>query len=67
MQVLALNSSPRGAGQSKTNLIITSPFEVWTDIMTGKADGAQMLMEGKYTAEGDMELLLNLGKIFGQS
>jgi len=59
--------SAQAGGAAKPNLTITSPFEVWMDIMTGKADGAQMLMEGKYTAEGDMELLLNLGKIFGQS
>jgi len=58
--------SAKAGRAAKPDLIITSPFEVWTDIMTGKADGAQMLMEGKYTAEGDMELLLNLGKIFGQ-
>jgi hypothetical protein len=59
--------SAKAGRAAKPDLIITSPFEVWTDIMTGKADGAQMLMEGKYTAEGNMELLLNLGKIFGQS
>jgi putative sterol carrier protein len=35
------------------------------DIATGKADGAQMMMEGKYTAEGDMDQRLNMGKIFG--
>ncbi len=51
----------------KPDLTITSPFEVWMDIMTGKADGAQMLMEGEYTAEGNMDLLLNMSKIFGQS
>ena len=51
----------------KPDLTITSPFEVWMDIMTGKADGAQMLMEGEYTAEGNMDLLLNMSKMFGQS
>jgi putative sterol carrier protein len=54
-------------GAAKPDLTITSPFEVWMDIMAGKADGAQMLMEGKYIAEGDMELLLNMGKMFGKS
>jgi len=49
----------------KPNLTISSPFGVWIDIMMGKADGAEMMMEGKYTAEGDMDLLLNMGKMFG--
>ncbi|MBU1170410.1 MAG: SCP2 sterol-binding domain-containing protein [Proteobacteria bacterium] len=28
--------------------------------MTGKADGTQMLMEGRYQIEGDGELLIKL-------
>jgi len=59
-------TAPAGRAE-KPGLTITSPFEVWMDIMTGKADGAQMMMEGKYTAEGNMDLLLNISKIFGQS
>jgi len=55
----------RAGRAEKPDLTITSPFEVWMDITTGKADGAQMLMAGKYTAEGDMNLLLNMKKIFG--
>jgi len=65
--IIADNAITAQSGRSeKPNLTITSPFEVWMDIMTGKADGAEMLMEGKYTAEGDMDLLLNMGKLFGQ-
>ncbi len=30
------------------DLTIETPFEVWTDIMTGKADGQQAFMAGKY-------------------
>ncbi|MDM8538758.1 NAD(P)H-dependent oxidoreductase [Desulfobacterales bacterium HSG17] len=41
-------------------LTINTPFEVWRDIMTGKADGTQMLMEGKYQIEGDGNLLIKL-------
>lgn len=41
-------------------LTINTPFEVWRDIMTGKADGAQMLMEGKYQVEGNGDLLIKL-------
>ena len=51
----------------KPDLTIKAPFDVWIDIMTGKADGGQMLMEGKYKAEGDMDLLLNMNKFFGRS
>lgn len=49
----------------KADLIIKTPFDVWVDIMTGKADGAEMMMQGKYTAEGDMNLLVNMGQFFG--
>jgi multimeric flavodoxin WrbA/putative sterol carrier protein len=66
--VIADDAITAKAGRAaKPDLTITSPFEVWMDIMTGKADGAQMLMEGEYTAEGNMDLLLNMSKIFGQS
>jgi len=49
----------------KPDLLIKTPFDVWMDITTNKADGTNMMMEGKYTAEGDMELLLNMNKFFG--
>jgi multimeric flavodoxin WrbA len=47
------------------DLTIKSPFEVWADIITGKADGTQMFMEQKYSADGDMDLLMRLSKLFG--
>lgn len=47
------------------DLTIKSPFEVWADIMTGKADGTQMFMEQKYTAAGDIALLMKFGQLFG--
>ncbi len=47
------------------DLIVNTPFEVWMDILTRKADGAQALMEGKYTVEGQADLLLNMNKFFG--
>ena len=63
---IADNAINAKAGRAeKPDLTITAPFEVWTDITSGKADGAQMMMEGKYTAEGDMDLLLNMSKMFG--
>jgi len=42
------------------DLTIETPFDVWMDIMTGKADGAKMLMEQKYKARGDIALMMNL-------
>ena len=51
----------------RPDLIIKTPFDIWTDIMTGKADGGQMFMEEKYKAEGDMDLLLNMTKFFGRN
>jgi multimeric flavodoxin WrbA len=50
----------------KADLIVKTPFELWMDIQSGKADGGQMLMEGKYKAEGDMDLLLNIEKFFAR-
>lgn len=42
------------------DLVVHTPFEVWMDIMTGKADGGQMFMEQRYTVEGDLALMLDL-------
>ena len=42
------------------DLVIESPFAVWMDIMTGKADGRQMLMEQKYKVSGDLSLMMQL-------
>jgi len=50
----------------KPDLTIESPFEVWMDIMTGKADGQQMFMEQKYKVMGDLSLLLRLNQLFGK-
>ncbi|MCK4331585.1 MAG: SCP2 sterol-binding domain-containing protein, partial [Dehalococcoidia bacterium] len=49
----------------KPDLTIEAPFGVWADILTGKADGAQMLMEQKYSAKGDMSLLMKMNQFFG--
>ena len=49
----------------RPDLVIKALFNIWVDIMTGKADGGKMFMEKKYKAEGDMDLLLNMSKFFG--
>lgn len=44
----------------KPDLTIETPFEVWMDIITRKADGAKMLLEQKYQVSGDLGLMLQL-------
>ena len=48
------------------DLTIESPFDLWTDIMTGKADGQKMFMDRKYTAIGDLSLLIRMKDWFGK-
>jgi multimeric flavodoxin WrbA len=49
----------------KPDLTIQSPFDVWMDIMTGKADGQQMFMAQKYKVHGDLSLLIRMNQLFG--
>ncbi|MBL0712620.1 MAG: NAD(P)H-dependent oxidoreductase [Desulfosarcina sp.] len=44
----------------RPDIAITTPFDLWMDIMTGKADGQQMFMAQKYTVEGDLDLMIKL-------
>jgi len=49
------------AGTSgKWDIAIEAPFELWADIMTGKADGREMFLQGKYRVEGDPFLMQEL-------
>jgi hypothetical protein len=50
----------------KPDLTIEAPFEVWMDVITGKADGQQMFMQGKYKALGDLSLLMRMNQLFGR-
>ncbi len=47
---------------SKENpdITIETPFDLWMDIITGKADGQQMFMEQKYTVKGDLPSMIQL-------
>jgi len=55
-----------GLGKSNSpDLIIESPFEIWMDILTRKADGQKMFMEKKYTTKGDVSILMRMGEFFG--
>jgi multimeric flavodoxin WrbA len=57
---------PRLGPAAKADLTIEAPFEVWMDVMTGKADGQQMFMEQKYRVNGDLSLLLRMNQLFGK-
>jgi putative sterol carrier protein len=46
-------------------LTIKTPSEVWLAIANKEIDGQQAFMEGKYTATGDMNLLMRLRTLFG--
>jgi putative NADPH-quinone reductase len=50
----------------KPDVTIETPFDVWIDIMTGKADGQQMFMSQKVKAQGDLSLLLRMNSLFGK-
>ena len=47
-------------------LSIQTPFEVWMDILTRKADGQQLFMEGQYKVEGDISILMRMNEFFGE-
>ena len=42
------------------DLTIETPFDLWIDIMTGKADGQRMFMQQKYKVNGDISLMIQL-------
>ena len=43
-----------------SDLTIVTPFDIWMDIMTGKADGQQLFFDQKYTIAGDLSLIPQL-------
>ncbi|MCB2167050.1 MAG: NAD(P)H-dependent oxidoreductase [Deltaproteobacteria bacterium] len=45
---------------ASSDITIETPFELWMDIMTNKADGGQMFMEQKYKVSGDLSLMMSL-------
>jgi len=48
------------------DLTIEAPFELWMDILTGKADGQQMFMDQKYSVSGNLDLLIQFRDFFGE-
>ena len=49
------------------NVTIKTPADVWVNIAQGKMDGAQAFMSGKYTIDGDVNLLMKLQSLFKRS
>ena len=49
---------------SEPTLTIHTPSEVWLRISRGELDGAQAMMSGQYTVEGDLGLLMRFDKLF---
>ena len=47
-------------------MTIHTPAEVWMAISRGEMNGAGALISGKYRVEGDLGLLMRLGKLFGR-
>ena len=55
-----------GKTESPT-LTVKTPSEVWLAIANKELDGQQAFMEGKYTVQGDMGLLIRMKGLFGSS
>lgn len=54
------NISAKEGSKENPDIKIETPFELWMDIMTGKADGQQMFMDQKYRVDGDLSLMIQL-------
>jgi putative sterol carrier protein len=48
-------------------LIIASPTEMWTAISQGRMNGAEAFLNGAYTADGDISVLLQLDNLFSSA
>ena len=48
------------------DIVVKTPADVWLAISRGERDGRQEFMNGVYTAEGDINLLLKLKSLFGR-
>ncbi len=53
-----------GRAESPT-LTVTTPSEVWLAVANKELDGQQAFMEGKYTVQGDISLLMRMKSLFG--
>jgi SCP-2 sterol transfer family len=58
---------PADRPQSKPDLIIRTPADVWLSICRGEREGREAFMQNAYTAEGNLGLLMNTQKIFSRN
>jgi multimeric flavodoxin WrbA len=54
------NVDAEKGSRENPDITIETPFDLWMDVITGKADGQQMFMEQKYMVKGDLELMIQL-------
>lgn len=56
-----------GEGKAENpGVTIHTPWDVWQAISSGEISGQEAMMQGKYTVEGDLGLLMRMGQIFGR-
>jgi putative NADPH-quinone reductase len=61
--VIDKNSCTGHEGKAeKADCTVEGPFDVWADIIQGKADAAKMFMDGTCKAEGDIALMMVFGR-----
>ncbi|MBT4310504.1 MAG: hypothetical protein HN560_14845 [Anaerolineae bacterium] len=56
----------KGAADSPT-LTIATPSDAWLKISHGELSGQDALMQGLYTADGDLSLMLKMDALFGSA
>jgi len=54
------NVAAEAGANEEPDITISTPFEIWLDIMAGKIDGPQAFLEQKYSVDGDLELMIKL-------
>ena len=54
------NISSQGGSLENPDITIETPFDLWMDIITGKADGQEMYMNQRYKVDGDLALMIQL-------
>jgi len=52
----------QAGGDENPDITIDTDFDLWMDIITGKADGQKLFMEQKYKVQGDLGMMT---KLFG--
>jgi putative NADPH-quinone reductase len=57
-------SAHKGEAENPS-ITIETPFDLWMDIMTKKADGQEMFAEQKFKVSGNLLLLLRIKALFG--